>query len=218
MLKECSASFNSGSGRLHRVATNRPNRPRRQAKQARARETVDVVLEAAARVLAEQGYASATTNRIAARAGVSVGTIYEYFSNKEEIFDGLIRRELATLVAAVQSQELDRDSTIDEKLARVVVAAMGAMQYGPELFRALEQVPGATFRRHLADARHLVVAFVKELLEQHREELRVTDLDLAAFMVVSAAEGIGGNASVERFDQRLAEELGTLVRAYLTGA
>ena len=199
------------------MATNRRNRPRRQAKQARARQTVDVVLEAAARVLGDQGYASATTNKIAERAGVSVGTIYEYFSNKEEIFDGLIRRELATLVAAIQGQELDPDSTVDEKLARVVVAAMGAMQYGPELFRALEQVPGATFRRHLADARRLVVAFVRELLEEHSQELRVADLDLAAFIVVGAAEGIGGNASAERFDERLAEELGTLVRAYLTG-
>lgn len=199
------------------MSATRSNRPRRKAKQGRARVTVDVVLEAAARVLLEHGYAAATTNRIAETAGVSVGTLYEYFANKEAVFDALIRRELDALVDAIRSPGVDPAATIDDKLGRPLVAAMGALRYGPELFRALEQVPHATFRRQLADARRVVIAFVREILEQHRAELRVDDLDLAAFMVVSAVEGVGGNATGELFGEALARELAGLVKAYLTG-
>ena len=181
----------------------RAKRPRRKAKQPRARETVDVVLEAAARVLVARGYAAASTNRIAAEAGVSVGTVYEYFANKEQVFDALIRRELDDLVEALRGQELDASAPIDVALTQIVITAMRTLRYGPELFRSLEQVPGATFRRHLAGARQRVIAFVRQLLEQHRVELRDLDLDLAAFIVVSAVEGVGANATAEQLDDRL---------------
>jgi AcrR family transcriptional regulator len=166
----------------------------------------------------ERGYSAATTNRIAEAAGVSVGTIYEYFANKEEVFDALIRRELERLVTAIGGQRLHPGDSVDVKLAQLVVAGMGAMRFGPGFFRALEQVPHPTFRGHLADARNVVVALVKGILEEHRAELRVEDLDLAAFLVVSAIEGVGANASEEFFDDRLAQELASLIKAYLIGS
>jgi AcrR family transcriptional regulator len=196
----------------------RAKRPRRKAKQARARETVGIVLEAAARVLRDHGYARATTNRIARTAGVSVGTLYEYFADKDEVFGALIQREIEALVAAVRGHALDPDAPVGEAITRLVVAAMGAMRYGPELFRSLEQVPGSSFRRHLGEGRRAVIAYVRHFLEGHRGELRVADLDLAAFMVVSAAEGVGGNATSDLFDERLARELSAMLTAYLGGA
>jgi AcrR family transcriptional regulator len=69
--------------------------PRRPPAQARSRVTVDVILEAAIQVLADQGYARLTTTRVAKRAGVSVGTLYQYFPGK------------AALMAAVESRYLD---------------------------------------------------------------------------------------------------------------
>jgi len=194
-----------------------PKRPRRKAKQPRAHQTVAVVLEAAARILAREGYAAATTNRIAAVAGVSVGTVYEYFSKKEDVFEALIAREIRTLDRAIRSEPLPRDALLVEKLTRLIAAAMAAMRFGPELLRALDHVPGASFRRQLAEARKLVIAHVRDVLEQHRDELRVPDLDLAAFLVVSAAEGVGANASQAMFGEHLAQELQSLVLAYLTG-
>ena len=99
----------------------------------------------------------------------------------------------------------------------VLSVAMRAMRHGPDFMRSLEQVPDAVFRRRLAGARRSVIEFIRQLLETHRKQLRVTDLDLAAFIVVSAAEGIGANASTDRFDDRLAEEIATLLTLYLTG-
>ena len=195
----------------------RANRPRRQAKQGRARATVESILEAAARVLAQQGYAAATTNRIAEVAGVSIGTLYEYFGNREQVFDALIRRELDAIVGIIGDQDLDPDLPIMVKLSRIISSAMASMRYGPELFRSLEQVPDAIFRRHLSQARIQVVEFIEGLLWEHRSELRVGDLGRAAFIAVSAVEGVAAAASNEQFDERLARELQDQLRSYLIG-
>jgi len=195
----------------------RPKRTRRKAKQPRAHQTVAVILEAAARVLQRWGYAAATTNRIAREAGVSVGSVYEYFSDKEAVFEALIRRELGRLVETVGSVPLHPRDPLDAKLGRLLAAAMEAVPFGPSLFRALDAVPGAAFRSQLEDARRAFLEVVRGLLETHRAELRVTDLDLAAFLLVGAAEGVGGNASDDRFDEALARELADLARAYLVG-
>lgn len=175
------------------------------------------LLEAAARVLEQRGYAGATTNRIAEAAGAGVGTLYEYFADKEAVYDALIEREMEAIVAAIRSEGLDPGAPIQETLGRVLKLAMGAVRRGPEFVRSLEQVPGAVFRRRLADARSSVIGFVRQLLETHRQELRVRDLDLAAFIVVSAAEGIGANASEEMFGDPLADEISSLLGSYLTG-
>lgn len=76
--------------------------PRKQARQARARATRDAIVEAAARILEQEGSAAATTNRIAERAGVSIGSLYQYFPDKQCIFAELLRRERAVLLADVK--------------------------------------------------------------------------------------------------------------------
>jgi AcrR family transcriptional regulator len=197
------------------MAARTPKRPRRKAKQDRAHDTVEVIVEAAARVLLERGYAAATTNRIARAAGVSVGTVYEYFANKDEVFDALIQREIAAIIEAVGSQPPDSDTPLPEILSHVLALVMQATRFGPELFRVLEQVPDAVFRRRLAAARETVIATVKALLESHRSELAVDDVDLAAFILVSASEGVGGNATREMYDDRLRAELATMFERYL---
>ena len=73
---------------------------RRRPRQARSRATVDAILEAAAQVLTEHGPQGATTNRIAERAGVSVGTVYQYFANKRALFTALGDRFLEGMGAA----------------------------------------------------------------------------------------------------------------------
>ena len=70
-------------------------RLKKQPRQARSIATVDAILEAAARILVYSGYAGASTNVIAQKAGVSIGSLYEYFPGKEAIFAELRRREAA---------------------------------------------------------------------------------------------------------------------------
>ncbi len=188
---------------------------RRKAKQERARQTVQVLLEAAARVLAQHGYASATTNRIAATAGTSVGTLYEYFANKEEVYDALIQREIEALVSSIKAVHFDPEASLHDTLTVVLSVAMNAIWRGPSYLRSLEHVPGAVFRRRLLGARESVLAFIRQLLELHRKEIKVANLDLAAFMAVSSAEGIAANASDDQFDGELVEEISTMLSRYL---
>lgn len=77
--------------------------PRKQGRQARARATEEAIIEAAARFLERDRLESMTTNKIAERAGVSIGSLYQYFPNKEAILAALIRRERALLLADVET-------------------------------------------------------------------------------------------------------------------
>jgi len=192
--------------------------PRRRAQQARSERTIAVVLEAAAQVLQREGYARATTNRIAERAGVSVGTVYQYFADKEQIFDTLIAREIAGLRRVLQRVVPDPGESLADALRRVFRLLVQARPDAPVLYRSLEQVPGSLFRRRVAEARGSVIDWVRELLASHRSELRVQDLDVAAFLVVASAEGVAVSASPELYRSSLAEELTLLFTRYLTAS
>jgi AcrR family transcriptional regulator len=189
---------------------------RRRAKQARSRQTIAVVLEAAAQVLQREGYARATTNRIAEIAGVSIGTIYQYFGAKDEIFDALIRREIDGLQKRLRAATPDPREPLADTLSRVLRMLVRAQPEAPSLFRSLEQVPHALFRRRVAAARENIVAWVRDLLALHRKDLRVQDLETAAFVLVAAAEGVTMSASPAFFRDRGADEVALLFMRYLT--
>jgi AcrR family transcriptional regulator len=195
-----------------------PAKPlRRQAKQTRSQATVDAVLEAAARILLRAGYVAATTNRIAEVAGVSIGTLYQYFADKDAVFDALIQRELETAGSVLDAAAIDGDQPLESSLRQLLDAFRRLQPRGPELYRQLEHVPNALLRSRLAERNERAVAFARRLLEAHRAEIRVDDLDLAAFMLVHATQGIALSASPELFGERLTTELARLFTRYLQG-
>jgi AcrR family transcriptional regulator len=75
--------------------------PRKRPTQARARETVDAILQAATDLFGGEGYARTTTNRIAERAGVSIGSVYQYFPHKDAILAALFERHKDAVAATV---------------------------------------------------------------------------------------------------------------------
>ena len=76
--------------------------PRKHGRQTRAKATEEAIVEAAARFLERDRLETITTNKIADRAGVSIGSLYQYFPNKEAILAALIRRERSILLADVE--------------------------------------------------------------------------------------------------------------------
>lgn len=84
--------------------------PRKRPRQRRSAETVDRILGAAARILDERGYAGTTTNHVAASAGVSIGSLYQYFPNKDALLVALAERH----VDEVASRFGDRLATLRE--------------------------------------------------------------------------------------------------------
>ena len=113
--------------------------------------------------------------------------------------------------------EPDPREPLEPALRRCFTEVLAAMPHGPELARRLEQVPNALLRRRVAERRQRVMDQVRRLLEAHRAELRVPDLDLAAFVLVGASEGVGMSASTELFGERLVRELTLLFGRYLRG-
>ncbi len=169
---------------------NTPKSSRRKPKQERASQTVDIVLEAAAQVLLREGYARATTNRIAERAGVSVGSLYQYFAGKDAIFAALLDRAFDRRVAAIHDDPLDPGQPLAAAIDHLVRLALRVWPRGPEILHHLEQVPGSDFRRRSLRAKKELRAVLVGLFAGHRDELRVADLELAVHVLVGAAEGI----------------------------
>lgn len=94
------------------------HQPRKQAQQERSRATQTAIIEATARLLESQGRDGLTTNAIAERAGVSVGSLYQYFPNKEAILATLIRDKRQQLLmrmqqAAQQMQDASPAAAVD---------------------------------------------------------------------------------------------------------
>jgi AcrR family transcriptional regulator len=96
--------------------------PRKSPSQERSRRTVNRILDAATRIFHEQGYTDATTNDIADEADVSVGSLYQYFPNKDALLVALTQRHIATTTTDLTNLLLDlpRDSDI-ETTFRIVV-------------------------------------------------------------------------------------------------
>jgi AcrR family transcriptional regulator len=88
--------------------------PRKTPVQRRARATAEAIVEAAAHILEAEGLAGFNTNAVAARAGASVGSLYQYFPGKEAILAALARREAERF-----------DAALDEALTRVAAAPLG---------------------------------------------------------------------------------------------
>lgn len=99
--------------------------PRKHPRQQRSRETVDRILDAAARIFDERGYRATTTNHVAELAGVSIGSLYQYFPNKDALLVALARRHVHAAAEhfAQLLAELRRDPPTIDVVVRTLVSA-----------------------------------------------------------------------------------------------
>src|SRR3954453_8965606 len=98
--------------------------PRNQPRQSRSRVTVDAILEATIRVLEQEGSDAATTSRIAEVAGVSVGTLYQYFGNREAILDALQDREFERATEMMNRVFVHGAYRTEREVARAVIEGL----------------------------------------------------------------------------------------------
>src|SRR5215813_4393267 len=96
--------------------------PRKYASQARSRATVDALVEATARILVREGFEKASTNRIAEVAGVSIGSLYQYFPGKEALVAAVIDRHNQKIMRVVRAALAEATALPIETAVRRLVA------------------------------------------------------------------------------------------------
>ena len=117
--------------------------PRKEASQERSRATVDALVEATARILVREGFDKASTNRIAEVAGVSVGSLYQYFPSKEALVAAVIERHRQEIMQVVRGElALAANQPMEQGVRTLVAVAIKAHRVDPKLHRVLaEQIP-----------------------------------------------------------------------------
>ena len=195
--------------------------PRKRPRQQRSKDTVDAILDATTRVLKHGGFDGLTTNAVAEKAGVSIGSVYQYFPNKEAMVSALIERHIDQMNAAILD-ELARVAMLPmaEAARAVIELTISAHAIDPALHRVLtEQVPRIGKLAKLRELDNIIHRMVAGLLAARRHELTIDDVELAAFVLVSAIESIVHRAALlypEKLrDPRLVDEATLLVTRYL---
>ncbi len=182
---------------MPKTASKKPQKsPRKRPVQARSRATFQVILEAAARILEKRGLSAMTTNHVARAAGVSIGTLYEYFPNKDAIVYALLDEHLheaelalsyvdAAFVARALTLPIER---IVERLVATVVLLHAKK---PGLHRTLfEEGARLTVVRERAEAlERRIVELVVALFRGH-PELHLAQPELQAQVVVRTVESL----------------------------
>jgi AcrR family transcriptional regulator len=187
--------------------------PRKLASQARAQATVDALVKATAHILVKSGYERATTNKIAQAAGVSIGSLYQYFPSKEALVAAVIDRHQHEMMQLVRGALTRVGSRPVRTAVREIVKVMiDAHRLDPKLHRVLvEQTPRVGRLENVAAFERESVTLVGAYLRSHREELAVTNLELAAFVCVTAVEALTHAAVVDRANPLTDEEVNELV-------
>lgn len=182
--------------------------------------TVGAILEAAREVFEREGFDAASINGIAERAGVSIGSLYQYFPSKEAVLVALIEAQAAETMASLEaSLEAARDMPLAEAVRAIVASFVrahrapihGVLAHGSEELGRLRRL------QESVDAR--AGAAIARFLSHHREAIRAPNIELAAFLLVRTVDRLVHAAmdvvpsSLE--SEVLTEEITALILGYL---
>lgn len=176
---------------------------RRTPRQQRSRDMVERIIDAGQAVLISHGYEGASTNRIAHTAGISPGSLYQYFPNKDAIIGAAIDRYNSEVSERVRAQVLKNMAEPPEQALRQSISALlDALGNQPELLRAVvEQTPRISVG-------HTVVNFEDQIADLTRTALTLrgyrpnadTDIPAAAWMLVRTVEHLTVRYILDRPD------------------
>jgi AcrR family transcriptional regulator len=193
--------------------------PRKQPKQDRSQATVEAILMAAAHILAESGAEKFTTNRVAELAGVSIGSLYQYFPNKKALLFALAQQQAQQMIQLAQQHLTDVENlTIPEVIQHIVRAAIAAHSVNPRLHQVLhEQISREEVMPAGADVQ--VENALRSFLDQRRDQIKPQNLDLTVFIISCTIESLIQRALLDRSDWmnngELEQEITELLSGYL---
>jgi AcrR family transcriptional regulator len=190
-----------------------PTKPRKHASQKRSRATVDALVEATARILVREGFDRTSTNRIAEEAGVSVGSLYQYFPCKESLVAAVIdchQRDIMQVVRGALAMAATQP--VEQAVRTLVVAAIDGHRVDPKLHRVLaEQIPKLGKLENVEVFNRDTYALFRTFLEDRRDRFRALDLGLAAFVCVTSIEALTHMAVLHHPELASDEAVGALI-------
>lgn len=196
---------------------------RRNPRQARARDTVELIFEATARILQRGGRAALNTNAVAERAGISIGTLYQYFANKEAIMVAMTRRELERDRIAVMNaitRALDDPGAkpariavnklinlhrTNQKVRRIITQTHIAQGFGDELAKPVQEIT------------QMLAAKTDRILPKRTEPISPVTLFVLTRAVIGAIRAAAHEESPFLGAAEFEDELVRLVEGFLAG-
>lgn len=188
-----------------------PSEPRRRPSQSRSRVLVDAIIQACRQILAQEGIERLTTNRIAEVAGVTIGSLYQYFPNKEAILADLFAKEMAaatdqvcreTTPRVLAQMDVSLRSTLRELIRVNAELHLRYLRLNGEFYREYHDF----FDFHSKVNSHMTEVYrqpsweqwLPDLLRKYQSEIVPTDLEQAAFLTANIIERLLAAALEER--------------------
>jgi AcrR family transcriptional regulator len=196
--------------------------PRKKGIQDRAKGTVDFIIEAATQILNEHGLKGFSTNKIVERAGVSIGTLYQYFPNKESIIQHLIEKiftnmadDMVAVISKLELNELCLEDAVDRIMDQFLSKHEEKKGFFQQFVISLVSIEHLKF---MLNNDQRIVNVIKEKFIVYQNELKIEDWDRTIFMILYALKGIQfgvmfGEKSISRSD--LKKEAKKLILGYL---
>lgn len=171
---------------------------RKEPVQQRSRLTVQAISQATAQVLVRLGYEKTTTGAVAECAGVSIGTLYQYFPNKESLVAGVTHAHYQEVLATVEAVLLAHASSpLDVSLRALIRSSLDAHRLQPELHKVLmEQVPGAGDSAEVLALREKLTSLVQKHLARHLSASGAR-LRMLAFIIETTIEALTHRAVID---------------------
>ncbi len=203
--------------------------PRKLPQQERSRIAVEAILEATTRILIEDGYEQANTNRIAERAGVSIGSLYQYFPNKESLMTALMVQHSQEMVKIVESKLTNfNGSPVEIAITEIIKAVIAAHAIDPRLHRVLnEEIPQSARSQQMQKAEERIGELLRGYLsrwvnspnQRLSECVRPQNIDMTVFILSRTVESLCHSAVLESpsfvSDSRFVREVADLILQYL---
>jgi AcrR family transcriptional regulator len=200
-----------------RIAKRQPVM-RKKPRQARSRATVETILQAGARILSDEGWAGFTTNRVADLAGVSIGSLYQYFPDKLSLVDAIRRRHLDDCLAVMRQSKAEGLSPV-QFVANLVRAMIAAHSIYPGLHRVLlDEAPSSDdYRNPNSEFEIEYLRYYTEAVAAYRNRQPGRTDQTAALIISDAIDGVIHNAARRGMlvDPVVQSELVRLVSLYL---
>jgi AcrR family transcriptional regulator len=193
----------------------------RKPLQARAKFTRESLIDAATQVLKDRGYDAFNTNRVAETAGVSIGSLYQYFPDKQALIEAIVVRHVTMLATAIAAGLVQaRLMPIGDAMDMLVQATIDVYAGDLDLHRVVhEQIPQQQAEAAVSGTLDQLIHWLTELLAAHGPMIRPKDHAIAASMIVhlvkdTACRIMLSQKSVESV-KTSTSELCVMVRAYL---